>query len=212
MLGRAARRNGSAPEDIEGLFAEALALFREAGDDWAAGHVLAALGGEARRRGDLTGARRLYEQALSSHRKLAVPRSVAITLLQLGHIAQAEGAHQRAWNCYREALIMFRDTGDKSGLGSALFGLAAAVAPYDRRRAARLMGAAQGLTEAASIDPRYALGAGYEGALRALLDTPPGANTAAAWAEGRTMPFEAAIADALATPEPTPPRTTGAGD
>jgi predicted ATPase/DNA-binding CsgD family transcriptional regulator len=198
MLGRAALRDPSASGEAEALFAEALALFRAAGDAWAIAHVLTELAVIARRRGDLARARAQVEEGLALHRRFAVPRSIAITLLQLGHIARAQGEHPRARACCREALTIFRDVGDKSGVGSALFGLAVAAAPHERRRAARLLGAAQRLVEEAGIDARYAFGADYESVLRAAADAAD-AGTAAAWEQGRAMPLEHAIAEALTT-------------
>ena len=211
MLGRAALRDRGAADEAKVLFTEALALLREVGDAWATAHVLTELSVMARRRGDLASARQQVEEALALHRKLGVPRSVGITLLQLGHIAREEDEHTRARDCCREALVIFRDVGDKSGIGSALFGFARAAAAQDRQQAARLMGAAQRLAEGADIDSRYVFGAGYEDALRAVLGDPANPSTAAAWEEGKAMPLEQAIADALAPEQRAAPTLAPSG-
>jgi DNA-binding CsgD family transcriptional regulator len=177
------------------LLEQALTLFRQLGDAWGTARVLSGLSRSARRRGDLDTARDLAEEALSLYRKLALPGFVAQLLLLLGHIAREQAAYARGRGCFREALGLCRDVGDKSGVGSALFGLGSCVATDDRRRAAWLLGAAQQMVELMGSNERYVFGAGYEVIVGAVMDDP---SASRAWAEGRATPLERVIAEALA--------------
>jgi hypothetical protein len=104
----------------------------------------------------------------------------------------------RATALYQEALLLSRAIGIKVMMADGLEGLAwSVVAQGQPEWAARLGGAAEALRKTLSVPLSLERRAGHDqavAAMRAALDEEA---FAAAWAAGRSMPLEAAIAYAL---------------
>ena len=99
---------------------------------------------------------------------------------------------------YQEGLSLYQKVGDRPGIAECLRGLASvAVTQADAARAACLFGAAEGLREAigASLLPDER--AGYDGMVAAARACLGDRAFAAAWASGRTMMLEQAVACTL---------------
>lgn len=179
------------------LCEEGLALSRERGDPRSIAGALTNLGITVLERGDDERAKVLCEESLAMRRKPEYKGAYAHTLIILGRIAMHQGDYERATACYEESLILRQETGEKEGIATALEGLAAvAVMQRQAMSAARLYGSAESLRSILGapltpIDRSY-----YEqtvATVRAQLDE---AVFMRAWAEGRAMPLEQAIAAA----------------
>ena len=116
----------------------------------------------------------------------------------MGGVAAAQGKLERAETLYQEGLSLYQEVGDRPGIAECLRGLASVVAAQaDAAKAACLFGAAEGLREAigASLLPDER--AGYDGMVAAARACLGDKAFAAAWASGRTMMLEQAVAYAL---------------
>ncbi|WP_242908178.1 ATP-binding protein [Actinomadura terrae] len=155
------------PGDVPGALADyrrAAALARRAGSPTTLAAALRGLGDIALLYGDLTGARRRYEDALERfepHWVKSVGHRVG-ALVGLGRVAAAHGDHDTARARFREAVESaerFGASGDGARGVEALAELAAAEG--DPESHARLLGAAAVLRvvparDAPEIDPAYA--------------------------------------------------------
>ena len=182
---------------------DARALFRELGEKWGVGAALTGQTHLAVVEGDLGRAARLLTAAESIHREQGAWWHLAITLNYWAMLAQLQADHHRATAVLRESIAISRSLDDAYALSYSLVQLAGTLAMGGQGlRAARLFGAAEALREATGLTIEHATPrALYEqhlAALRAQLDPD---TLAAAWAEGRAMPLEDAIAEALAEPD-----------
>jgi len=154
--------------DMEGqrrareYFEEALAIFREAGDDFGAARCLTGLGAVASARREFAeGAARL-EEAQALYRKLDDRRGLAVTLNNLGAAAWNQGDLARAGERIGEALDLARSAGDLGNV--AQLGVALSMI---RCRSGDVAGAASPLREA--LATLGSLGARHSSAAGALL-------------------------------------------
>ena len=197
VLGRMALHQGdyaAASSRLE----ESVAIRYEAGDTWVVAQNLNSLGDLARLGGDYQRARALYEESLALSRQLRSKATIASLLHNLGHVTSVQGDQRGAAALFEEAVVLFRELGDRPGMAECLAGLAGVAAAEGRpERAAQLFGAAEGALDAAGARMSATNRANYErnlAAARALVDEE---GFAAAWAEGRAMPLEQAVAYAL---------------
>jgi non-specific serine/threonine protein kinase len=172
--------------------------------------AMAGLGDALHLTGDLDGARVLLDEALGYYARLDDPWGHAVVLSERAHLARTEGAHELAVRLYGESIAESRRLGDDRGVMfqvGALSGVALATGQPER--AAHLLGAVAAAQEAAGfgdiLDDRHVASvvAGTCAALGAEAFT-------SAYEVGRTMPWSAAITDALAVLAPaasvSPPR------
>jgi hypothetical protein len=120
--------------------------------------------------------------------------------LNLGYITLNEGNTHIATALFQESLLLEWQAERKIGIPNGLVGLGGVASVRQPERAARLLGAATALLDAmrSTLDPADRLDYDRITAnVQAQLDE---ATYAAAWAEGRAMTVEQAIACAL---EPT---------
>jgi len=184
----------------EALLAESRAIEqRENADPHQIGETLLYLGHAARLRGAYDRAAQLHHESLEcfqafGDQHFGLPwayHSLGETALGLGNLAEAA-----RW--LAQGLALSQTLGDQASLAWCLAGLGSVAAlDEEPERAARLWGAAERLRQAIGCRPAPAARATYERALamaRAQLDE---AVFAAAWAAGRAMPLEQAIAEAL---------------
>lgn len=193
-------------------FQEALDEDQNEGNRDGSAWALARLGHVARTHGDDGRAATLYQESLALFRSLGHQGGIGETLLGLGQVAHAQGDDARAASLYDESLALYQELGNKLWVANCLFALAQvanATRPSSEqsagrgqsveptRRAVRLFAAGEALRDSlgAPLSPvaRAAFNQGVEEA-RALLDV---AAFDAAWAEGRAMSLEQAIAYAL---------------
>ena len=204
-VGVAAMRRG----DIERATAhlrEGLALYREAGDRWGVAQLLPYLGSIAAGQGNHPRALACFEEGLALARELGDRLGSYKSLYNLALVAQARGDCDRAARLYAEGLRLADELGDAANLAYCLEGLAGVAARGEPERAARLYGSAEALLDTVG-GPRHpyvpdrSAHRGTVAALRARLGEEA---YAAAWAAGRALPLERAVAYALAA-EDAPP-------
>jgi non-specific serine/threonine protein kinase len=191
-------------------FEESLADLRRQGDQWTIAVSLTSLGEIARVEGDYLAARSFYEESLAIQRELGDQRGMAVSLINLGLVAHNQCDYRQATAFFKGSLALFQKHGGKRGCVDCLAALAG-VAGAERQpeRAARLLGAAEALRQANRIGPamNHADRLAHDrfvAAARVQLDVA----AFAAWAEGREMTMEQAIAYALLEAEA--PRTVQA--
>ncbi|MDQ5851245.1 MAG: AAA family ATPase [Chloroflexota bacterium] len=180
------------------LLEESLALSRELGDKGAIAFTLHILSGNALLQGDAVQALALEEASLALYRELGNKSQLPWGLKSLGHIALRQGDTARATTCFVESLALCREMESQRGLMYCLVGLAGVAGRQGQpERAARLLGAAEELAAAVYEPPRSGSRIHFErymAVARAQLDD---ATWEVAWAEGRAMSLEHAIAYAL---------------
>jgi non-specific serine/threonine protein kinase len=178
------------------LYEENLTLCRASGDRRGLAKVLVQLGLLALRiEGDSALAGALCGESLAISREIGDKPGMGYALARLGNLAWSAGDHARARTLYREGLERFREVMDRRQLATCLsFCGNLAVRGGSPARGAQLFGAAEALDPLyrTSLDPaeRADCDASLAAARAALGDDA----FAAAWADGRVMPLEQAIA------------------
>ncbi len=184
------------------LAQEMLVLSREVGFKQTIAYALGCLGNLALQRGEEDRARSYLEEALTIHKEIWHPWGIALGIYDLAGLSMVQRDYTTARTSYEECLQRSNAIGDKMLLASCLEGLAAAVVAQGIEEgpvselfwAAQLWGVAERLRE--SIDgPMYPVQrASYEQAI-ALTSAELGEQAfAAAWAEGRRLTPEQALA------------------
>ncbi len=191
-----------------------VAQARRLGNPLQLGRTLARLGDLSRFEGDLVQAERWYTEALGLFQQMDNANLSAMILGNLSQVAHLRGDPQRAAALELDALhLHFRYQGSKEHIYGGLAGLAGMTCSLGHPAlAARLFGAAEVLSETSGVFLNHMDQAQYArdlAALRAQLDE---SALKAAWAEGRQLPPEQAVAlvEAL-RPAPAalqPPETT----
>jgi hypothetical protein len=135
---------------------------------------------------------------LTLFRQLGSKDGIAWSLYTLGHVALFQGDYGRAASNFSENLILRQELGDKAGLAHTLAGLAGVAGAQGQSvQAARLFGAAEVLLDTikAFLEPFDR--AAYDRHVAAVHASMDEAAFETAWAEGRVMPLDQAIAEAL---------------
>ena len=197
-LGLVAERQGDHDRAIV-YQEEALPIARRLGDRWQVCVILGNLGGAYYDRGDFARGEALSEEALGLARRLGDTFGVAVNLHNLGNCALRLGDIGGAIERYQETLELTRQLGERHLASRTLDRLGVALhrcgAP---RPAARLFGAAAALREATDdtlfADEDVDLTARF----RAVRDELGDAVYVAAWESGLSLPFEVAVAEAVA--------------
>ena len=181
------------------FFDQALKAFHAVEDQWSIALASANLGWVAYTKGDTKLARSWYGHSLSLCRQVGDERGIANALSNLGRVALREGDITAASGFIEEALLLVRRLGERRAVAECLEELAG-VAAVDGKlpRAARLYAAASMLRETigAPLWPTE-----LEAQQRMLADVRTGLSEDefdAAWAEGRRMTTDDAVALALA--------------
>jgi DNA-binding NarL/FixJ family response regulator len=165
----------------------------------------------AHEEGDYTAVLALYEESLAIFRSLGAGSEITAALRELGRLAVDQGDHGSALSHYREALAVASELGYPAQVAAALEGYATVDAARGQlRRALELAAAASAWrnevqspltpTDSARLD-RVLESARRELGRRASEE---------AWAVGRAIPIDEAIAIALREDEPADQRTLAA--
>jgi uncharacterized protein HemY len=153
------------------------------------------LGELALSEGDYPRARSLFEESLALCREMNNRRRIAYELRNLGHVARFEQDFTSARAYYVESLTHYRDLDAKPGIANLLDAFARLATAQNRmERAARLFGAADALRVSinASVPPLERKD--HEEGVVAARDALGEEAFAAAWAAGKAMALEQAIA------------------
>ncbi len=192
----------------EPLYDELLPLAEELGDAGAAAGCFDDLGIIATHRGDHDRAATLLTEALARRRAIGDPVLIANALYNLGDLYRQQGIHHHALLMIRESLAMRSDVRDLGGIVECLHGLALLTgATGADDTAAWLWGAEEALrsTMGAAVVP--ILVAQRDAAIAGLRTSIGDARFAVAWAAGRALPLDQAIAEALSIEMAPPPKS-----
>jgi predicted ATPase/class 3 adenylate cyclase len=186
------------------LHEESLAIRRELGDRLGIAICLNNLGNVAQAEGEYPAARALYEESLAIKRELGDRRGIATSLNNMGNVANEQGEYLAARALFEESLAIRRELGDQLGAAESLEGLGELARATGRpARAIRLWGATSAVRERIGAPLTPEEHADQERLLAAARAALGEEAFAAAWAAGRAMPLEQAIAAALeATGDP----------
>jgi predicted ATPase/DNA-binding CsgD family transcriptional regulator len=188
------------------LFEEALGVSRALGDRAWEARTLNKLARLVFYEGDHAAARALHEESLARGRQAGNTWDIAIALGDLGDVSHALGDDAAARGLYAQSLAVWQELGDERGIAQGLEGVAILAAATSRpEQAVRLLGAAHAMreriTEPSSPSRRASLERLLDAARAALGE----AAYTRAWAAGRAMPPDQAVAEALADRESAPP-------
>ncbi len=181
------------------LFDQSTALYREVGDQWGLTRPLLDLGRLLSRRGDQATARSLLEESRRIAREQGDSWFAALVLWTLGHVAVAVSDAAGAGSLFSEVLAQGQSTGERLLVLASLEGLARVSGLRGRwQEAARLLSAAESLRDAADIARNLPGQSGVRADTLTAVRAAVGDELfAAAWAEGRALPPDQAIAIAL---------------
>jgi predicted ATPase/Tfp pilus assembly protein PilF len=186
-------------EQAQVAYEDGLALCRELGDKEITALLLNSRGEMARYARDYVQAAAWYDQSLSLERELGNKARIANVLHNLGHVMLYQGDVPGAIKSFMESLTLQQERGDTRRIVQVLAGLGGlAGARGQPERATRLLGASAALFEHLDVHlervDQFEFDR-YVAAVRAQLDE---AIFAAAWAAGRALTLEQAVAEALA--------------
>jgi predicted ATPase/DNA-binding CsgD family transcriptional regulator len=202
---------------VADLVEEAILLRPDLKDRRTVAQLLVLEGRVALARGDLERSVALWEETLALYREAKDALGIVMCLTTIGLLTLAQGNHERSATLLRESLCLALELDHKTFIQFCIIGLASVAASQTHPvRAARLWGAAEGMSEIYGAQFSHAGRAAidYEGRLAVARSQLEEAAWAAAWAEGRAMPPEQAVEYALeqeAAPEQAAPETYPAG-
>jgi predicted ATPase/class 3 adenylate cyclase/DNA-binding CsgD family transcriptional regulator len=203
---------------VHALLEESLTLSRELDDKSGIASCYCLAGRLALNQGDAATARRLSEESIVLRRELGYRQGIAQSLSLLARVEAHQGDYAAARALSEESLTIARKLGDKVLIAFSLEGLAGMVAAQGESVwAARLWGATEALREAMGTPIPPVEHASYERSVAAARSQLGEQAFAAAWAEGRIMSPEQALAaqgpvtlpqQLAAGPAPAPPAKT----
>lgn len=165
---------------------------------WAEGMSLCVLGIYSHLQSDYDRATALYGESLAIHRQSGDTFAVGNLLANLANVARDLRDYTRAKQLHHESLAVRRALQDTSGFAECFEGLAAVAAGQEQpERAVRLFGAAEEVREAIGRPIELADRAAHERTVVAMREALGEAAFVGAWAEGKALPLEEAIALAL---------------
>ena len=190
-LGWAAQNEGDLATARQ-LHDEALAVRRELGDRYGEAWSLSHLGDLERAAGHPAKARRPLEASLAIARQLGDTYCIAWSLLRLAKLARSEDDAATAADLFGQGLAVAARHGDRLAAAECLEGLAATLAasPADLEQAARLLGTAHALRQAAGAPVPPAELPRYVGDVDAVRQGLGEEAFAAAWDAGRVAAVE----------------------
>jgi hypothetical protein len=177
---------------------QAVALLRAAGDrEWLA-QMLSYLGGEIAADGDYAAARTMQAESVAIYREQGDPFGLATPLGYLGYLSLRQHDYVAARNYFGESLELMLQNGNPWMVAWRLEGFAGLAALQGQvERAARLFGATEAALSAVHGTFDAVDRMDYERHVAAARDQLGEEAFAAAWAEGRAMTLEQAVAYAL---------------
>lgn len=187
------------------LLQESLALWRSAGDRMSIARLVGALGYVALDEEDCAAARAAFDERLAIVRELGRKPGISLAITALASLALAEGDYAAARQRLEESVAIWRETADKGAVAFLVASFAELAAAEGRLvRASQLAGAAEALRETYGSPTAPGMQLRLEHMLERSRQAPRDAESDAAWAAGRGMSLEQAIAFALASEAPAP--------
>jgi tetratricopeptide (TPR) repeat protein len=177
---------------------EGLALFRELAHQPGIAQALNILGELARFAGDDPRARQAYEECLIVSKRTGETRRVCCMFGDLTFLAQHDGEYERAKELAEQGLQIAVEINSKVDIAEKLAQLAGALAGTGQsEQAASLLGAWDAAFEQMMVVPEPIDKPEYERIIAAVRAQQDAQTFAAAWAAGRAMSLEEAVALAL---------------
>jgi predicted ATPase/class 3 adenylate cyclase/DNA-binding CsgD family transcriptional regulator len=184
---------------------ESLAVSREVGYKRIIGLSIFYLGSVALLQGDVAAARSLLEESLVLFKEMGERGHIAEAFMSLGSISFSQGDYAVARTLMEESLEICRELDLKWDIAACLEELAAVVAAQGEPvRAVWFMSAAQALREAIGMPLPSLLQAMHEFTIASVHAQLGEQAFAVAWAEGRSMTLEQALATQWRATMPTP--------
>ena len=186
-------------DEVSAACDRSLTLYRRLGDRRGIAVAAGMLGHGAWHLREYRRARGLIEESIGTWRSLGDSLSVSWGLWDLGNIARDEGDLAAARDRYAEGIRGAVHSGDRQLLGALLEGVGSLAIRVGRpTEAARLMAAAEcnRETHGITLPPSYVRDV-YGPLLATLRAALPAGELAAAWEAGRSLPIDAAVAEAL---------------
>jgi len=196
------------PAKVHMLLEEGLTLCREVGHKDGLVFGLRVLGEVSLQQGDAATARSQIEESMEIAREIGYRLGTYESLFVSGRVEALEGDYAAAHARYEESLAIGSEVGENLNITFNLEGLAdVATVQGEPTWAARLLGSAEALREAMGTPVPPVYRPDYERSVAAARAQLGEKSCAAAWAEGRTMTPEQALAseDQLILPTPTSP-------
>jgi predicted ATPase/transcriptional regulator with XRE-family HTH domain len=180
------------------LLDESLGIARTAELVGGVADMLTNLGAVARLQEEYEEAQTFLDEALDKYGQLDHKAGVAQVLVQLGSVARDVGNYHEARSLYSEGLRIWAELGKKSLIADCLEGLASVSAKHGQpERAARLFGAAEHMRETTGVPLSPSERQDYDRYVAAAREGLDEARWTEAWADGRVMTADRAIAEAL---------------
>jgi DNA-binding CsgD family transcriptional regulator/Flp pilus assembly protein TadD len=178
---------------------EALPIARGVGDDWQVGIILGNLGGAYYERGEFARGEALCQEALDVCRRIGDTFGIAVNLHDLGNFALERGDPIGAVANYRESLLLTRELAE-GHLGSrTLDRICVALHQTGASRpAVRLSGAAAVFRESTGDTLFLEEDVNLRMRFQQIRDVLGEVDFTAAWEAGRSVPFDLAVAEAIA--------------
>lgn len=193
-LGNAALALGDIP-GARAYLEQAMPLAQAVGEDWLVASVLNNLGEVARVEGDYPQAQGYYEQSVALFGSGGDIEDQNRLFHNLGYIAMYRGDLPQAAQHLRKSLTTFRELGNRRGIAECLAGFARLAALKGQPgAAATLLAAATTLLHAAHADWWPSDQAEYRRSLEMIQSALEPAAFDAAWAAGREMDWDQALA------------------
>lgn len=181
-----------------GYAEQSAALSREVGNRLSLCHALFVLANGRLSLGHADEARALYQESLTLARELGDQRGVALALTGLGDVARVQGDYPSASRMYTEGITAFTGLGERLNVAESLERLATlALARGQMTDAVRIAAAATAIREAIGAAPVPVLQAEVKAGLAAAREALGKDAYTHAWAEGRRLSLEEAVACAL---------------
>jgi tetratricopeptide (TPR) repeat protein len=151
--------------------------------------------------GDLDTARRAFDRAIDGYRAMRDWRLELVARSDLAHAVRLAGNLDEAQRMYRDTLHDWVHAGNRGAIANQLESVAAiAVSRGELVHAARLLGAAEAIREAASAPMLATERRDYDAMVERVRDGLEAPTFRAEWASGRAMGVEEAVALALGQP------------
>ncbi len=186
-------------DKARGLYEASIAIAREIGETHLVIQALHNLAQIQRVQGESAAARQSMEEVLALAKEHAMSWPLPIMLAALGLIATDLGEYDRAMTLFHESLALALAKGDRGSVVDGIESLARLAAVTGQPRPSiRLFAAGEALREEL-INPLPPIEGAYrEPIMGKLRETVGERGFAAAWAAGRTLSQEEALAEALA--------------
>jgi ATP/maltotriose-dependent transcriptional regulator MalT len=189
---------------VRSLLEECLALSREVGFKEGIAAAQCLFGQLALGQGDLATAHSEVEESVALYKEMGHRHGTAEALAVLGKVVAARGDYASARGLYEESLALSGELGEQWVIAACLVGLGEVVAAQRQLAwAAQLWGAAEALRDALGVPIPPAEPTDYERSVSAARVHLGERAFAAAWAQGRSMTPERALAAQGQKPTPT---------